>query len=245
MSKRLLTVLGGARPPYIRTLQKLFGTSIVSYLPLDETSGTDALDSSGNGYNGVYTNGVTLAPATFDGTDDYIKWYTAEFRTAFVENEGAFIIWVKIPADVWAEAANRYIIRFYSGDGDLIYLSKVNVVNGLQFKYTAGGTAKTITNYDKGGNLNWMMLALSWSKTNDQLIAYADGYQLGTTQTSLGTWTGSALPASSGMNIGAYLTSNLSYNFKGSLAHATYLSRAITPAEALKVYRANPTMAAA
>jgi len=55
----------------------------LAYWRLDEASGTNAADSSGNGRNGAYANGVTLGSAgalvgdsdtgaTFDGSDDNV-----------------------------------------------------------------------------------------------------------------------------------------------------------------------------
>jgi type II secretory pathway pseudopilin PulG len=61
----------------------VLGDSPVGYWRLDETSGTTAKDSSGNGNNGTYSGGVTLnqqsilsdgnAAATFDGSSGYVE----------------------------------------------------------------------------------------------------------------------------------------------------------------------------
>ena len=57
-------------------------TTLVAHYRLDETSGTVAADSSGNGNDGVYTGGVTLGQAgtcagstavDFDGTTAYVE----------------------------------------------------------------------------------------------------------------------------------------------------------------------------
>ncbi len=55
-------------------------TNPVAHYRLDETTGTVATDSSGNGNNGVYVNGPTLGvvgvhstAADFDGTNDYVS----------------------------------------------------------------------------------------------------------------------------------------------------------------------------
>lgn len=63
------------------------------YWKLDETSGTTASDSSGNGRNGTYTNSPTLnqtalinegASVDFDGTNDYVKYtLTSNFTGSF------------------------------------------------------------------------------------------------------------------------------------------------------------------
>ncbi len=54
-------------------------SGLVAYWKLDESSGTVAVDSSPNGNDGTYTNGVTLfqtgqvdQAAEFDGSDDYV-----------------------------------------------------------------------------------------------------------------------------------------------------------------------------
>ena len=64
--------------------------SPIAHWKFDETSGTSASDSSGNGNNGMLVNGPTWNPTggkiggalSFDGTDDYVL-KTTSFVPAF------------------------------------------------------------------------------------------------------------------------------------------------------------------
>ena len=81
-------------------------SGLLGHWRLDETTGTDALDSSGNVYNGIYYNmasgaatgtseGVVATSMAFDGSDDYMRVSTtfdlAEFTVCgwFMPDEGA------------------------------------------------------------------------------------------------------------------------------------------------------------
>lgn len=242
-------ILGGGRVPYIKRIQSIFGTDLLSHLIMGEASGTTAADASGNSRTGAYS-GVTLGQPgmgdgntcpTFDGTEDFVNWYTASLRSAFPGKEGGLICWVKISAAVWAEETTRYIARFYVDDPNLLYMSKPNVVDGLQFRYTAGGTAKTVTTYAYGGNENWMCIVMTWSDAGDVLNIYVNG-ELAGTASGIGTWSG--LPGSGNMAIGAYSTA-ATFSFLGSVANCSLINRLITAPEAASVWRANPRAAAA
>jgi prepilin-type N-terminal cleavage/methylation domain-containing protein len=72
-------------PLYLGGTASASPTDYIGYWKFDETSGTSAVDSSGNGNTGTHNNGptisTTVAPTTFsnarslqfDGTDDYVS----------------------------------------------------------------------------------------------------------------------------------------------------------------------------
>lgn len=77
-------------------------SGLIAQWLLDETGGTTAVDSSGNGHDGTYTNGVTLGnsgpylgpganAAGFDGFNDYVA----------IPNESAFDITNEITVSAW------------------------------------------------------------------------------------------------------------------------------------------------
>lgn len=81
----LAMFLASLVPPIPVFAAQVSADSLVGYWKLDETSGTSAADSSGDGNTGTHTNGPTISttvPSTisftnarslsFDGTDDYV-----------------------------------------------------------------------------------------------------------------------------------------------------------------------------
>jgi len=80
-----LLCLGTARPAFGSAYSDaVLADMPVRYYRLGDSSGTTAVDSSGNSQDGTYTGGVTLGAsgaiqgdadtaATFDGTDDYVS----------------------------------------------------------------------------------------------------------------------------------------------------------------------------
>lgn len=72
----------------------------------------------------------------------------------------------------------------------------------MWFEYTAGGNGKYIPIIPFTSTA-WFSFGLSWSKTDDKLIAYLNGSQAGSPVTSLGNWSGKIASA----NIGSVGTS--------------------------------------
>jgi hypothetical protein len=235
----------GGKKTYARKIKRLFGSSLIAYWPLNETSGTVAYDVSGNARNGAYT-GVDLANAAapakiggmapyFDGTNDYCNIYSASLASAFSGAAGSLFIWAKIfNAGIWTDASYDDFFRIAADANNEILLRKTNANNALYTRYNANGTTKSVTRTNTT-TIDWFLFGFTWSKAADQMIAYYNGAQTGATQTGLDTWAGA--PAAATCVIGAYVLTPAN-PWNGWLNQAIILNRIATPAEVLAMYNA-------
>jgi sialidase-1 len=129
-----------------RMYTELPGSGPVSYLKFDETSGTTASDSSGNGNTGTVTNGATWAAGhlnnglTLDGTNDYVD---AGNKTSMQFGKGDFTAaaWVKTDTIT----GNRFI--FWYGDvGTAVPSWWVRMESG-KIAFLLDGTSAPTENY--------------------------------------------------------------------------------------------------
>lgn len=108
------------------------------YYKLDETTGTTAIDSSGNGNDGTYTGGVTLnqdglieqgRAASFDGVDDHI---TRAALGSLIDYPITFDAWFKLDTlSTCALVATNAIVDGYAGLMMLIGSSgSLSIVSG-------------------------------------------------------------------------------------------------------------------
>lgn len=210
--------------------------NLIGYWPLDETSGTVARDYSGRGNNGAHS-GVTLGQPgigdgctspLYDGSTSYTNIYSTALAAAFNGAEGTLLIWAKVAnAGVWADNANVYRIATLTADANN-YVDIQHYTTGvLYWESAAGATAKSVS-LASLSTLGWMCIGITGSVSADQLIAYYNGAQTGSTQTGLGTWVGAL--AAGGCLLGTANTGP-AYQWSGSLAHCALWSKALTPAQ--------------
>jgi hypothetical protein len=217
--------------------KKVLGYGPIAYWPMWETSGSISYDISGNGRDGVYT-GVTLGQEgigdrrtcpLFDGVNDFNDTYSASLAAAFNGAEGTIAIWAKVTnAGIWAGATFRASVTLIADGNNLVILRKdSSPPDSLEWIYIAGGTTKLRA---KTGltTTGWMHLALSWSKSDDEVIAYYDGVQEGAVMTGLGTWVGAL--SSGGTVLGAQSVPS-SNTWDGYLAHGAVWDYPLTPAQ--------------
>jgi len=106
--QQLFPVLfGGGKTISQRYDARVLAQNPLLYYKLNETSGTSAIDYSGNGYHGTYS-GVTLASANgvfspdkmplWDGVNDFLNFYTAGFAGAFNPDEFSMLLWFQVSA---------------------------------------------------------------------------------------------------------------------------------------------------
>lgn len=206
----------------------------IAYWPLAEPSGTTIVDESGNGRNGAYT-AVTLGQAgigdgrtsaSFNGTTSYGNIHGASFAGAFNPAEGTAALWLKVSgAGVWTDGTTRRALSLRADASNLIQIQRPATNNLLQVLYNAGGTleAPTIAT----SSLNWLHIAVTWSKSADQVKIYLNGAQSGATQTGLGIWVGAL--DSTLTNIGA--TAQPSTVWSGLLAHVAVWNTPLSAAQ--------------
>jgi large repetitive protein len=225
--------------------QRLRDTAPIAYWPLDELSGSTAVDISGNARNGAHT-GVTLlqtgmgdggASPLYDGVNDYTNIYSASLAGAFNGAEGSAAIWLRVAnSGIWTDVTARraFVIQIDSGNRFRIGRSSTN--SRIDCDYSAGSTTKTV-GISSLSSVDWLHFAITWSKSADQMKVYLSGAQSGTTQTALGTWSGGAL-SSSACVIGAATTAPVNA-WSGYEAHAALWTRALPAAEVAELARVN------
>lgn len=128
---------------------------------------------------------------SFDGINDFVNIYSGGLNSRFNPNEGTLVAYAKVAnAGVWTDGATHTIVQMQTADGlNFLVMSKNAANNNLRLQAEFAGTLKAISSTLLNGSLGWFMVAITWSKTNDQFNAYING-TLVSTQTGLGTWVG-------------------------------------------------------
>ncbi len=154
--------------------------------------------------------------------------------SGFSGSEGTLLCWAKVAnAGVWADGAGRYVAGVHASGGSA-RIERTTTANQLRYTYTTSTTNHLIPITSLSGRVDWIPVAMTWSKSADQVKAYADGIQVGSTSTGLGVPTGSL--TSNECNIGAYRTTPASvwsgylgptilYNYALSATEIAALSR--------------------
>lgn len=214
-----------AQPTYLGNFLAVDPSHLVALWVLAETGGTTAADSSGNAHSGTYS-GPTLNATTFtdgspapsfDGVNDFVNVYSSGLASAFNANEGTLFLWGKVSgAGIWTDATSRFLATFRADANNRVVIQRTTTNNTLALLYQAGGTSKQISSTALGGNTGYFSAAITWSKSADQVIAYTNGTQTGSTLTGLGTWVGSLASGNTGIGangigLGSPWSGNLSY----------------------------------
>lgn len=222
--------------PPVSYADRVLALSPIAYWKLDETSGTTAFDSSGNGYDGTYS-GVTLNAATapdgspapaFDGVNDFVNVYGTGFASAFNHDEGTLLVFAKVAnSGVWTDGTLRRIASFAVNNSNRVIIWKNSTANQVEVFYVANNVSKSVTRTGASFT-DFFPVAITWSKSADQVRMYVSGSQNGSTQTGLGSWTGSL--ATTLATIGATSTSG-NNPFHGSIAHVAVFDYALNASQ--------------
>jgi hypothetical protein len=220
---------------YVKRVLSTRPDKLIGYWPMDETSGTVSRDYSGQANNGAYT-GVTLGRAgigdgrsspLFDGTNDFNNIYSAALNTDFNGAAGTMAVWCKVSgASIWTDTLAHTMFRLRVDANNDVFLRKNTTNNQVQFIYTAGATAETINLTTSP--TDWFHLAITWSATADEVKAYYNGAQTGSTSTVLGVWAG--VLASTVCCVGAGSTTPTT-GWNGTVAHAALWTTPLTAAQ--------------
>lgn len=192
---------------YKERVKRIGSSDFVAYWPLQEESGTVAYDLSANGYNATSANlvhsrkvlGIDGLPcAEFNGSTSYIDVYgiLADEPTT----EGTVSLWAATPDANIGDTTAMYLVYLAVNSNNFIRIYFDTTANQFNGTYKAGGTASSVNGgllYNIGYGAEWHHFALTWSATGDAVKFYQDGVQQGTTQSSLGTWSGSIAEATS------------------------------------------------
>lgn len=231
------------RRSYIQRVLSVAPDALIGYWPLSEPSGAAAIEQTRRAANGAHV-GVTLgqpgpdgggAPL-YDGINDYTSVYSAALAAAFSGLEGTLAVWARVNgAGVWTDATVRHVATFRFDGSNQIAIRRSATSNTLTFQYLAGATNKTVSPSGLSST-DWMHLLMTWSKSADEMKAYLNGVQVGTTQTGLGTWAGTLNSTRVNVGTDAQTPTN---PWSGYAAHCPVWTRALTAGEVAESYRLN------
>ena len=220
--------------------QKILNLGPIAYWPLNDASGTAAVELVA-GMNGTYS-GVDLAQAQAPfvaplfGDGDFCNIYSAGLNAlkAFF-TEGTVSIWAKVSgAGVWSDGVARRIFAVISASNQEDYTIRRGVTNEqIVLRSNLGGTAEAVspTGLTYTG---WFHLAITVSDAADQMKAYINGAQTGTTQTGIGAASGNNLITTQ-CCIGSESTTPGNV-WSGWLAHCAIFSTALSAANIANLY---------
>ena len=212
-----------------------------TYAEFDDCSVIEVPPMSGYNGNGVAANVPTvnqdagsklLKSYSFDGSNDFVNLYSADLNSAFNPDEGTLLVFAKVSGSgVWTDGTTRILVNLQVDANNRVELRKASGNNQLSGFYIAGGTSDSATQTGVT-TTDFFMLALTWSKSADQLKLFLNGVQVGSTATTLGTWVGNL--ATTGVAVGA-LTTAAANPFSGQISHPTLVNRALSDAEIYRI----------
>jgi len=207
-------------------------TTGTTYAEFDDVSVTEV-----NPLNGAYT-GVTLAQPfgsldvapLYDGANDYTDVYSNTLNSFFNPSAGTLLCFAQVSAaGVWTDGTYDYLASL-NANGSYLAIHKATVNNRLDF--VIQGSAEKRISKTSISETGIMMLALTWDVSANQVKAFYNGVQEGSTLTSPGTWTGNL--SSTLTTIGASSTTPTSV-WSGLDGHVLLAREALTPAQILTI----------
>tara|TARA_R100000808_G_C2104277_1_gene120414 strand:- start:163 stop:924 length:762 start_codon:yes stop_codon:yes gene_type:complete len=152
-----------------------------------------------------------------DGVDDHMTANGA--GNDISSSTGTMSIWVKLDSI----SANATPFKASVNSNNQVGFTYLNSSSKLRYVYKAGGTTKKVdhsVSIENDGN--WHHIAITWDTSRDELKAYLDGSQVGSTQSSLGSWSGTI----SDVVIGKNSVANNAY-WKGHLDQASVFTTVV------------------
>ena len=130
----------------------------------------------------------------FDGVDDHVTAHGA--GNDISATTGTISVWVKLDTI----SANAVPFKCSVDSNNQIGFTYLNSTTKLRFLYKAGGSTKKVDHSVSFEGTGWKHIALTWDTSADQLKAYIDGSQVGSTVTGLGSWSGTIDTVTMGKN---------------------------------------------
>lgn len=225
-------------------LDKVLALAPAVCMPFTDTSGTSAKDYGSIGQNGTYFNDISLAtapgPPGFRGqvaeilvTGGALDFYSAALASAMNLEEHSMCVWMKIKDSSYYTDTTRWIYRNYTDASNNIgYVN--STTPSINLNYRAGGTLKAIGHAQS--SLDWFSYGHTVSKTADELKLYFNGSQKGTTQTGLGTYSGTLHELYT--CVGASAKTATAACWVGWIAGLTVFTNVLSAADMLDLYNA-------
>lgn len=229
--RRRRALLTRKRGGFAGQVQRLFGSSLIGYWKMDETSGTVAYDSSPQGNNGVYVDASLdnyALPSSiggkaplFNGTSAYVNIQSAGLSSNFSGESGTFSIPLKVlNAGVWTDSTQHQIFSVYVNGSNQISVYKTTTDNTIYATLIGSGTGKTAV--VTTSITDWFLLTFTWSVANDNISIYINDVA-GTPNSGFGTLSGSPIVSTIGRGGSNY--------WSGYMAHSIIATKALTQPE--------------
>ena len=220
---------GGGLSAYER---KVLGYSPTAYWPLKEASGGVSYDISGNGLHGAYS-GVTLGQPGigdgrscpyFNGSDGYVDVFSSGLNTLFDGDEFTLLIWGNMYASAgWGDGIDTKLFQLRVDTDNQIYIRDA-FFNEMHWLAKAGGFIREVTEDPSAYGTDWYCFVLTRSKLADEMKAYKNGAQIGSTQNSLVAWAGSL---NAGLCVIGATNTTPTNSWHGYLQHAAVFGSAL------------------
>jgi hypothetical protein len=191
-------------------------------------------DTSGNGNVGVVSGGMTSSnwvpgktgsALRFDGVNDYVNVYSANFASQWNSSQGAITAWFKYDEGASTNGVQQHVLTIGADTNNSVEFRKASD-NTFSTRYVAGATAETSADCSPNTN-GYIFVAQSWDKANDKVYHYCNGL-LTDIDTTLGTWAGAL--SSSRATVGAHTTS-ATFPLKGAVDNVRVYNYTRTPAQ--------------
>lgn len=238
MSIRKMMAMGMFKREYYEKIRALFGSSLIGYWPLLETTGTVAKDISGNGWNATIEGSPSLSAALslsgkpciyFDGSNG--KYISLNSQSAFLNSvsfdEGGYFCRFKPDTAMLTDTTNRALVTIKGNSNETIKIDK----GAVNYQFTTSrhnGTSYDAWNAIGGFSSNlWHDIIITWSKSGGLMKAFVDGnlFVSSAISTSIAAHPNQFI-------IGAIGTTGA---VKGYLSDCGYVNRLITDTEATKM----------
>ncbi|MBU0980310.1 MAG: hypothetical protein KJ709_05865 [Nanoarchaeota archaeon] len=176
--------------------------SLVGYWSMDQHNSSGVHDNSSYGNAGRFSGGLSTSNITtgkygkgltFDGVDDWVEIDTINDDVNV--NAGTIEGWGRMAN--YASGVYETFVALYADNSNRIFIEKYTD-DEMEFYHIAGGTADHI-NIDVSSYSGWHHWVMTWDTSADELKAYIDGVQVGTTQTGLGTFSGTPVDSAIGV----------------------------------------------
>jgi hypothetical protein len=210
--------------------QVVLSDNPLAYWRFDETSGTTAIDSSGNGNTGTYVGGVTLGkpgaivgdPGTSVGFDGTTAWMNAGDVFAFIGNTPcSFEAWVNPVTDTnYHNVLSRSDGQGGSTTGYLMYIEPASAPALMDFAHYLGGASSIAESNTPIATGTFTHLVGAYDGTS--LFIYANGVLLNQNTATIATPT-----TVNGLVVGAQ-SGGLTSWFNGEIDEVAVYGTALT-----------------
>jgi hypothetical protein len=244
-------VIGSAsdQSAYLEKSLAIRPASLMAYWTLGDPSGATAQDSSPQNNDAEYKNvmlgqdgiGDGLTAAQFNGSDGWVWLWSPGLAADFDGQEGTFSLWARVSeSGIWTDGAEHNLVSFHADNENFMSIRKPINNNVLQARYLAGGVNINAVNSSMT-TTDWFHIAMTWSKTTDEMRFYVNGVQSDSTQTGLGTWLGQIIEGADPFKENRLGLHNNAF-WSGLMAHAAVWNTPLTPSEIADLSTVEPNV---